>query len=66
MYAQIECAPTITMNKARDKRLGERHTHLMEAIFHIGLVTFGVVMGLFGIACLVALAQSPYRSTPKK
>lgn len=33
----------------------------MESVFIAGLVTFGTVMGIFGIACLVALAKAPYR-----
>ncbi|RZU64237.1 hypothetical protein EV379_0531 [Microterricola gilva] len=32
----------------------------METILIGYLVSFGVVMGVFGIACLVALAKSPY------
>lgn len=32
----------------------------METILIGYLVIFGVIMGVFGIACLVALAKAPY------
>ena len=33
---------------------------ILQTVFRLGLVTFGVVMIIIGIACLIAMAKAPY------